>query len=208
MQLPSEERFAPGEPMTVTVSENGVHEYTFADAAGNVTAVSVEVTDIDTAAPVLAFKLSENGAEYSSWAELAEQNDVAELDSVFFKSNEAGKYTFQQLEGSIAADAWTKLSINRDGVYPLSVWDTAGNMTFTGLSGILVPDNTPPVLWITPQRISVNQGISDAELEAAFKDGALVSDDISETDKITLIWDTSELNVNAAGEYTVIYTAA
>ena len=47
--------YSPDSPMTVTVTENGVIDYIFADKAGNRTGVTVDITNIDRTAPKLSF---------------------------------------------------------------------------------------------------------------------------------------------------------
>lgn len=206
-QISSPVMFEPGSPIKVTVDENGTYTYSFTDSAGNVTNVTVVVTDIDTTPPELSFRLTADGTVYNSWETLVAENDVTDIASLYISSNESGRYTFQETGGSINANEWAQLTVEKNGIYPLNVWDTAGNMTFTGLYGILVPDNTAPTLWLSPQRISVAQGISDAELQNELAEGVLVSDNVSSADNISVTWDLSSFNANTPGEYQVIYTA-
>lgn len=195
-------------PINVTITENGSYTYSFTDRAGNTTVVTFDVTDIDATPATVSYKLTEEGTEYATWQELAENNDVSNISEVYVKADEAISYTFQNLiSGTAEANSWFKLDIVKNGYYPLHVWDKARNYTIAGLSGILVPDTTSPSLWLSPLRISVAQGIDDASLAEALKQGVTISDDVTKTEEIELAWDLSAFDVNTPGEYSVIYTA-
>jgi len=195
-------------PINVTITENGSYTYSFTDRAGNTTVVTLDVTDIDATPATVSYKLTEEGAEYATWQELAEDNDVSNISEVYVKADEAITYTFQNLiSGTAEANSWFKLDIVKNGYYPLHVWDKARNYTIAGLSGILVPDTVSPSLWLSPLRISVAQGTDDASLAEALKQGVTISDDVTKTEEIELAWDLSAFDVNTPGEYSVIYTA-
>ena len=104
----------------MTVEENGTYTYSFTDSAGNTANVTVTVTDVDNTPPVLSFSLTSGGEGYPSWDALAEANDVSNIDSVYLKSNENGNYTFQNTSGTINADTWVQLNIEKTGIYPLT----------------------------------------------------------------------------------------
>lgn len=194
--------------INVTITENGSYTYSFTDRAGNTTEVTLDVTDIDATPATVSYKLTEEGTEYATWQELAEDNDVSNISEVYVKADEAISYTFQNLvSGTAEANSWFKLDIVKNGYYPLHVWDKARNYTIAGLSGILVPDTTSPSLWLSPLRISVAQGTDDASLAEALKQGVTISDDVTKTEEIELAWNLSAFDVNTPGEYSVIYTA-
>lgn len=207
-QITSPVWFGPDNPLTVTADENGTYEYSFTDSAGNISSVSVEVTDIDHTSPVLSFSLTSGGQEYASWNELAALNDVSSIESAYIKADEDSSYTFQETSGTLTAGTWTQLAIEKTSVYNLTVKDTAGNVTATALNGILIPDSEPPVIWLSPTFISVPQGSSGTELDTLMRQGIVVSDNTSSAANVTVTWDAAALNTGVTGQYIVTYTAA
>ncbi len=209
--VPSAEYYSPSSPMAVTVTENGTYSYTFRDKAGNQTSLTIEVTDIDTTAPQLRFKLSENGTEYDSWEALRAENDVANVTSIYLCADEAADCRFQGQSTPMNEGEWMMLPINRNGVYGMTVTDSAGNAALTSLSGIQIPDETAPVLWITPSRIAVYVNITEDALSEALMAGVSASDNTTSPEDIIINVDSSALEAaleaSQQGVYEVSYTA-
>lgn len=205
--ISSAQYYSPENPMRTTVTANGTYNYTFRDRAGNQTTLTIEVTDIDTTAPQLRFKLSESGVEYGSWEALSAENDVTNVTSIYLLSDESAVCQFQGQNTPLNQGEWTSLQINLNGVYGMTVTDGAGNAAVLSLSGILVPDETAPTLWITPSRISVRIGISDEELTAALMEGVSASDNNTAAEEIVIEADRTELVTTQKGVYEVSYTA-
>ena len=204
---PSAQYYSPGNPMKVTVTENGIYSYTFRDKAGNRTALTVNVTDIDTTAPQLRFKLSSSGKEYDSWEALRAENDVTNVTSIHLCADEPAVCRFQEQNIPLNQGEWMMLPINLNGVYGMTVTDSAGNAVLISLSGLLIPDETAPTLWITPSRISVYTGISDEALSSALMAGVSASDNDTPADEIKITVNHSVLDVMKKGVYEVSYTA-
>lgn len=208
-QNASKDYYNKTNPMKVTLTKNGTYSYTFTDKAGNSSEVKLEVTNIDTTAPTVSYKLAESGTEYASWEDVLNgNNDVKALSEFYIKSDEAARYSFQNLKGDMDANEWTKLTVERNGLYPLFVTDKAGNQTFKALSGIEIPDDIPPVISISPLTVNVNAGIGKDELDAILKEGIYVSDNFTKSELIDVTWTLAEgADTNKAGDYRVIYTA-
>lgn len=199
--------YSQDNPMKVTVTENGTYNYTFRDKAGNQTTLTLSVTDIDTNAPQLRFKLSTDGVEYDSWEALRAENDVTNITSVYLCAEESATCQFQGEDTPLNANEWIQMLITRNGVYGMTVTDRAGNAALFSLSGIMMPDETAPVLWITPSRISVSISISEEALSTALLAGVSASDNDTAAEEIQITIDDSELDVTKKGVYEVSYTA-
>lgn len=205
--IPSAQYYSPGNPMKVTVTENRAYSYTFRDKAGNQTTLTVNVTDIDTTAPQLRFKLSENGTEYDSWEALRADNDLTNITSIYLCADEQAECQFQGSATPLNANEWTPIPVSHNGVYGMTVTDSAGNAALLSLSGIPLPDETAPTLWITPSRISVYIGISEEALSSALMEGVIASDNDTAAEDIKITVDRSALDVTKKGVYEVSYTA-
>ena len=204
---PSAEYYSESNPMKVTVTESGDYTYVFRDKAGNQTSVTVTVTDVDSAAPVLKFKLDDSGKEYDSWDALRKEHEVTDITKIYLQANEDATLRFQENNISLNAGEWMDVAITHNGIYGMSVTDKAGNVTITSLAGIRIPDEDAPALFITPSRIGVHMGISEEELEKALRTGVTVSDNETPSDEITVTMDKSKLDITKKGVYEVYYTA-
>ena len=209
--MPSAQYYSQDNPMKVTVAENGTYSYTFRDKAGNQTILTVNVTDIDTTAPQLRFKLDAAGKEYDSWEALRAENDVTNVTSVYLCADESATCQFQGQNTPLNEGEWMMLPITRNGVYGMTVTDSAGNAALISLSGIMMPDETAPVLWITPSRIAVYVDITEDALSDALMEGVSASDNNTSSENIIITVDSSALEAALAsaqkGVYEVSYTA-
>ena len=209
--IPSAQYYSPENPMKATVTENGTYSYTFRDKAGNQTTLTVEVTDIDTTAPQLQYKLSEYGTEYDSWDALIAENDLTDVMSIYLCADEAAVCQFQGQSIPLNEGKWMMLPINHNGVYGMTVTDSAGNAAVISLYGIPMPDETAPVLWITPSRIAVYVDITADALSDALMEGVSASDKNTAAEEIIITVDSSALEAALAsaqkGVYEVSYTA-
>lgn len=199
--------FGPGNPMTVTAIANGEYTYTFTDEAGNSTTATIQVKNIDREAPTVVFADTSSG-DGKSWEDFANGQNVEKLETVWVKASEDCSYTFQGgVKTELTKDTWRELKIDRvKGGFALALEDEAGNTALVTLTGIGLRDVTAPRLFLSPQSISIPQGMDTDERDAAIREGVTASDDISENDKITITCEDGNLR-DSVGEYVIYFTA-
>ena len=178
-------------PLVLTFTENGTYNVRFVDKAGNVTIEPVEITGVDSKAPAL--RLGEPNVNGQTATV-----EVTVDEACTLKWSESGTHTFD------AAGSYT-INFTQNGTYAITATDAAGNESYKMLRVGSI-DGIAPSISFNSSTIYVMQDSEAAALTAALNTGYTVWDNVTAEEALTVSIDSSSVNLNAAGQYTVIYT--
>ena len=99
------------------------------------------------------------------------------------------------------------LSVSRNGTYSLTVIDMAGNAR-SMIFGVSNLDLTLPTIRFAKSTVSLRRGGTAAQLAALLDEGVVLWDNVDSEATLagTLSYDSSDVNLNEVGFYTVVYT--
>lgn len=194
--------------ISLEIRENGVYDFTFADAAGNVTEKQITVDAIDEIPPVV----------YASG--IPETYIRPEACSVKVTMSEAGTITFRGKEYPVKAPAdkdgdgelkgdeldWITLPIAANGSYQVKATDQAGLVSYRVLE-IHYLDDIAPSIQFDHSVVNVFQGMTAAELKEQLLDASTFRlwDNIDPNPQISLKTMLSEKQMNEQGIHEVTY---
>lgn len=175
-----------GTEFTREVSANGTYRYNFTDLAGNKTEITVKVSDIITGDLSLMFSLNSDGSNRQPTPDKLGGLNVG--DKVYVKPSRDCTITFGK-DITAKESEWTELTVTEDkaGLYPtLKATDDYGNTKYYHFLQIALPDKTPPTIKLKAETIDISLSLSDDEIKSKLTENAIVSDDTSKNDKISL----------------------
>lgn len=175
-----------GTEFTREVSANGTYRYNFTDLAGNKTEITVKVSDIITGDLSLMFSLNSDGSNSQPTPDKLGGLNVG--DKVYVKPSRDCTITFGK-DITAKESEWTELTVTEDkaGLYPtLKATDDYGNTKYYHFLQIALPDKTPPTIKLKAETIDISLSLSDDEIKSKLTENAIVSDDTSKNDKISL----------------------
>ncbi len=185
-----------GTQFTEKVTEEGTFTYNFADLAGSVTEVKVEITDLVTEKLTLVLATEKSDASIIN----PETYDVDIGDVLYAKTNRNSTLTVNGKSAqTAAANVWTAVEIKEDseGLYPIiKAQDAYGNAAIVQLLRIPVKDRTPPAIIVKKNLISTSIDSSEAEIKALLAENIMVTDDVTPSDKLTVSY---EYNIGQTG---------
>ena len=186
------DRYGPSEKMTylsLTFTANGTYNVRFADQAGNTAVVPVTITGIDRTAPELTVTTVE------------ESNQV----KATITANENCKVTADGTDYTMTANTSQTVTFSKNGTFAITATDNAGNESFKTVRVGSI-DNDPPSISFDNGTIYVTEGITAEVLKAALDKGYTVWDNVTAKNDLTVTYDSSAVNLTAAGQYAVTYT--
>lgn len=175
-----------GTEFTREVSANGTYRYNFTDLAGNKTEITVKVSDIITGDLSLMFSLNSDGSNIQPTPDKLGGLNVG--DKVYVKPSRDCTITFGK-DITAKESEWTELTVTEDkaGLYPtLKATDDYGNTKYYHFLQIALPDKTLPTIKLKAETIDIPLSLSDDEIKSKLTENAIVSDDTSKNDKISL----------------------
>ena len=183
--------YGPSAPLEITFTRNGTYTVLLNDQAGNTTTVPVTIAGIDRTAPELTVTTVE------------ENNQVKATITV----NEPCKVSAGGNEYAMNANTSRTVTFSKNGTFAITATDNAGNESFKTVRVGSI-DNDPPSISFDTGTIYVTEGTTEAELEAELDKGYKVWDknDVTPPDKLTVSYDSSAVDLTAAGQYAVTYT--
>lgn len=195
-----------GTQFTEKVTEDGSFTYNFADLAGSVTEVKVEITDLITEELSLVLATEKNDASIID----PETYDVDIGDVLYAKTNRNATVTVNgESKQTAPANVWTAIEIKEDseGLYPIiKANDDYGNTAIVQLLRIPVKDRKAPSIIVKKNLVSASIDSTEAEISALLTGNIMVSDDVTPSDKLTVTFD---YNIgNAGGKYLVTCTVS
>lgn len=179
-------------PLEITFTRDGTYTVLLNDQAGNTAVVPVTITGIDRAAPELTVTTVE------------ENNRVKATVTV----NEPCTVTWGETGNHIFGAAGShEITFTQNGTFAITAVDAAGNESFKMVTVGSI-DNDPPSISFDNGTIYVTEGTTAAELKAELDKGYTVWDknDVTPADKLTVTYDSSAVDLTAAGQYAVTYT--
>ena len=176
-------------PLVRSFTANGTYNVVFADQAGNTTVVPVTITGIDRTAPELTVTTVE------------ESNQVKATITV----NESCKVSANGTDYTMTANTPQTVTFSKNGTFAITATDAAGNESFKTVRVGSI-DNDPPSISFDNGTIYVTEGTTEAELKAELDKGYTVWDNVTAKNDLTVTYDSSAVNLAAAGQYTVTYT--
>ncbi len=195
-----------GTQFTEKVTKDGVFTYKFADLAGNVTEVEVEIKDLVTEDLTLVLATGKNDSSIIN----PETYDVDIGDVLYARTNRDATITVNgNDEQSVPANTWAAIEIKEDseGLYPIiKANDNYGNTAIVQLIRIPIKDRNAPDVIVKKNLISASVDSTQAQLEALFKENIMVSDDVTPSDKLDVKFD---YNIGSTGgKYLVTCTVS
>ena len=185
-----------GLKFTEKATEDGVYNYKFADLAGNVTEVEVEIKDLITKELTLVLATEKNDASIID----PETYDVDIGDVLYAKTNRDATVTVNTKDAqTVPSNTWTPIEIKEDseGLYPIiKASDNYGNTAIVQLLRIPLKDRKAPEIIVKKNLVSASLDATDAELEALFRKNIMASDDVTPSDKLTVAF---EYNIGSTG---------
>ena len=185
-----------GTQFTEKVTAEGTFTYNFADLAGNITEVEVEIADIITQELTLVLATGKNDSSIIDPATY----DVDIGDVLYAKTNRNATLTVNgESAQNAVANVWTAVEIKADseGLYPIiKAQDDYGNAAIVQLLRIPVKDRTPPSVIVKKNLVSTSIDSSDAEIQALLAENIMVTDDVTPADKLTVNY---EYNIGQTG---------
>ncbi len=175
-------------PLVRSFTANGTYNVVFADQAGNTTVVPVTITGIDRTAPTLTVT-----------------QDTANDASVTITANEACKVTADGTNYTMTANTPRTVTFSKNGTFAITATDNAGNESFKTVRVGSI-DNDPPSISFDNGTIYVTEGTTEDALKAELNKGYKVWDNVTAKNDLTVTYDSSAVNLTAAGQYTVTYT--
>lgn len=177
-------------PLVLEFRKNGVYNVQLADKAGNVTVIPVEITGLDRTAPEIT---------------LGEVTESGQSASVPVTVNEACTVSVGSRKYTFTADETQNIEFTDNGTYIITATDAAGNEASRAVA-IGNIDKIMPSISFDTNTIYVLKGSSAAELLAALNSGYTVWDDITAAAELAVKIDSSEVQLNEAGIYSVGYS--
>lgn len=197
-----------GNSFTRYATANGDYLYHFVDKAGNTTEITVTVNGIVTDPLELRFSLNPNGVGEKKSPELL--GNVKVGGTVYVKANRACKINWigSAAKTEVSDSAWAALSITEDnaGLTPgIAAVDNHGNTRYYHFSQIAPLDKLAPMIRLKKNTIDISLDLTDDKIEAALKDNAVVSDNVTAAENIVV--DAVYTKPQAASTIGVKYTA-
>lgn len=178
-----------GTQFTEKVTAEGTFTYNFADLAGSVTEVKVEIADLITQELTLVLATEKNDASIIN----PETYDVDIGDVLYAKTNRNATVTVNgESAQTVPANVWTAVEIKEDseGLYPIiKAQDDYGYTAIVQLLRIPVKDRTPPAVIVKKNMISTSIESTDDEIKALLAENIMVTDDVTPSDKLTVNYD-------------------
>jgi len=182
------------------VNKNGLYEYTFHDAAGNATTVTVEVTGIVETLPILVFSNNPDGI--GTVATPDELGNVAIGDIFYVSVDRDATVSFNGEEHKTAANEWLELTVGNKSGGSIYAKDNYGNSVGAVFTNIDYPDLMPPHMELI--RYTVHVSLLDLSgLDEKVRSNAQAVDDIDGNLAVEVEYETP----TEAGDYTVKYIA-
>lgn len=185
-----------GTQFTEKVTAEGTFTYNFADLAGSVTEVKVEISDLITQELTLVLATEKSDASIID----PETYDVDIGDVLYAKTNRKATVTVNSESAqTAAANVWTAVEIKEDseGLYPIiKAQDDYGNAAIVQLLRIPVKDRTPPAVIVKKNLVSTSIESTDAEIKALLAENIMVTDDVTPADKLAVSY---EYNIGQTG---------
>ena len=175
-------------PLVRSFTANGTYNVVFADQAGNTAVVPVTITGIDRTAPTLTVA-----------------QDTANDASVTITVNEACKVTADGTDYTMTANTPKTVIFSKNGTFAITATDAAGNESFKTVRVGSI-DNDPPSISFDNSTIYVTEDATADALNAELDKGYTVWDNVTAKNDLTVTYDSSAVNLTAAGQYTVTYT--
>lgn len=182
------------------ITKNGTYEYTFQDAAGNSTTVTVNVTGIVDTKPTLAFSNSPDGS--GSVATPDELGEVTVGDVFYVSVDRDATVSFNGETHSVLAGEWLELTVGDKSGGSIYAKDAYGNTVGAVFTSIGYPDLMPPYMEILNYVIRVSL-LDLSGLDAKVRENALAVDDRDGNLTVEVDYEMP----TRAGDYTVTYTA-
>lgn len=178
-----------GTQFTEKVTKDGILTYKFADLAGNVTEVKVEIKELVTEALTLVLATEKSDASIIN----PETYDVDVGDVLYAKTNRASTVTVNGEDAqSIPANTWAAIEIKEDseGLYPIiKANDNYGNTAIVQLLRIPLKDRNAPDVIVKKNLISASIDSTKAQIDSIIRENIMVSDDVTPSDKLNVKFD-------------------
>ncbi len=190
-----------GTQFTEKVTKDGIYTYKFADLAGNVTELEVEIKDLITEELSLVLATEKDEASIIN----PETYDADIGDVLYVKTNRDATVTVNAKDAqNIPANTWAAVEIKEDseGLYPIiKATDNYGNAAIVQLLRIPIKDRNAPDVIVKKNLVSASVESTKEEIDAIIRENIMVSDDVTPSDKLTVIYD---YNIgNTGGKYLV-----
>ena len=180
--------YGPSDPLEITFTQNGTYTVLLNDQAGNTAVVPVTIAGIDRTAPTLTVA-----------------QDTANDASVTITVNETCKVSAGGNEYAMNANTSQTVTFTQNGTFAITATDAAGNESFK-MVRVGSIDNDPPSISFDNSTIYVTEGATADALKAELDKGYTVWDNVTAKNDLTVTYDSSAVNLTAAGQYTVTYT--
>lgn len=185
-----------GTQFTEKVTSEGTFTYNFADLAGSVTEVNVEISDLITEELTLVLSTEKSDASIID----PETYDADIGDVLYAKTNRNTTLTVNGNSAkTAAANVWTSVEIEESlmGLYPIiKAQDDYGNTAIIQLLRIPVKDRTPPTVIVKKNLVSTSIESSEAEIKSLLAENIMVTDDVTPADKLAVSY---EYNIGQTG---------
>lgn len=181
--------YGPNAPLKITFTRNGTYTVLLNDQAGNTTTVPVTITGIDRTAPELTVTTVE------------ESNQV----KATITANENCKVTADGTNYTMTANTPQTVTFSKNGTFAITATDAAGNESFK-MVRVGSIDNDPPFISFDNSTIYVMEGSTPQALNAELDKGYTVWDNVTAKNDLTVSYDSSAVDLTAAGQYAVTYT--
>ncbi|MBQ8626972.1 MAG: hypothetical protein IJ419_12485 [Agathobacter sp.] len=187
-----------------TASKNEEYSVKVSDKAGNISTVTISVTQLITEDLTLA--LSTGASDATIIDPTTYQVDIG--DTLYVKTNRASVVTLNgNTTGvSVREGVWTEIVIEEDaeGLYPtIQAVDAYGNRAMVQLLQIPIKDRVAPTILLNKNQVSASLEATAEELDELLRNNYVASD--NETVASNLVFRYEIPNVQVAGRYVVTY---
>lgn len=182
--------YGPWRPLVLAFNENGIYNVSFVDYAGNTTMVPVEISGIDRTAPELT---------------ISDRVDTGHTASVNATVNESCTLTYRNTSVDLNPGETHGITFNDNGTYELIATDRAGNESKrTIVVGHI--DKILPSVSFNPNTVHILQNDTQTALDDLLNSGYTAWDDKTPSNELVIDIDKSEVKLDTAGIYKVLYT--
>lgn len=186
--------------ISLTVYKKGSYTCHFADIAGNVSTLTVNVDkDMDQTPPDLSVNTGDGtvtGDNVTASIKIDEDGTIVVT----------GGGKTQVFSGAVSKNTEKELTVANNGSYTVIACDKAGNRT-TSAFVIGNIDRTAPVITLDPVTVDIRQDSNVNDLKTLLDTGCTVTDNMSDQSSITISYDVKDVKLDMPGVYKVTYTA-
>lgn len=178
-----------GTEFTKAVYENGEYTYNFTDKAGNASVITVNVDQFPEKPLNLKFSLESSGANS---VDLPQDLGTLKVGDIFYikaSSQCDVQWGGEENTTTVSDLEWTKFVIKEDtaGLQPtLIASDQYSRTRIYQFMQIDIADKKAPTIRLNNNTVNISLDIKNDEIEKILKDNIVVSDNVTDKDKINI----------------------